>query len=350
MEGRDSEVIERREIPRIGVDDDRPIEIGASDPLRTSSRPFARLVASPVARRLVVSRLGRAILGLAVLTVLLIVVGSSLSRNVVGWLHGQEVYRVEFKDIELVPAPPGWIKGGREELLEEVRGGRDDLESFSMLDLKLDALLTDFRRNPWIARADRATTANPKRVTVYLEYREPVAVVQIVQSDQRKRYPIDRGGIVLPGESLDLDHSGDLTKILVSIPLGEPRPGIEWPGEAAEGRSRVILAARLAGFFKERLAEEVSVSQDLKPVKIFANDPNLTGLVVELADRTFVLWTRFHSKQSGDEPTDTEKWDRLKSWSQERKPVIDRLHEYLEFTRDGLAKGRFRERQGGDGP
>jgi hypothetical protein len=82
--------MERREIPRIGVDDDRPIEIGASDPLRTSSRPFARLAASPVARKLAVSRLGRAILGLAVLTSLIIVVGSSLSRNFVGWLHGQD--------------------------------------------------------------------------------------------------------------------------------------------------------------------------------------------------------------------------------------------------------------------
>jgi hypothetical protein len=339
-------VFERRDIPRIGVDDDRPIEIGAADPLRTSSRPFARLAASPVARKLAVSRIGRAILGLAVLTSLLIVVGSSLSRNLVPWLHGQDFYRVEFKDIELVPAPPAWIRGGRAELLEEVRGGRDDLESFSILDLKLDALLTDFRRNPWIARADRATSTNPKRVTVYLEYREPVAVVL---TEGRKSYPIDRGGIVLPGESLDPDHSGNLTKILASVPLGEPRSGIEWPGEA-EVRSRMILAARLAGFFRERAAEEASISPDARPVKIFANDPESTGLLVQLADHTYVLWTRFHSKHPGDGPTDAEKWDRLKAWSVERKPAVHALEEYLEFTRDGIDKGRFRQNQGSGSP
>ncbi len=235
--------------------------------------------------------------------------GSSVSRTVVAWLHRRPEYRVRFDDIGLDPAPPPWIKGGRAALLDAIRDDRRHLESFSILDLDLDRLLTDVRRNPWVARADRASKSYPDKITVALAYREPVA---LVQSGTGPAVPVDRDGVALPLEGLDLAKAGRLVTIEAEPPATSPTPGLAWPGRDDDRpdrpgpRARVLRAARLAGYLKAYL-------QAIKPgewspgsVRILVHEPNV-GLWVEF-DRTLVLWGRYATLGGPGEPSDDEKW------------------------------------------
>ena len=310
MDRRDVVRIGRAESPGPTESDVAPDDMGP--PRVVSSRRFARLVEHPAARRLAVSKLGRAVIGLAIVVALIVIGGSTLSKSVVTWLHRRPEYQTSFAVIELDPPPPPWIKGGRSLLLESIRAGRDSLLSFSALDLDLDALLADFRLNPWILRADRAETHHPNRIVVRLVYREPVAIVVLLDNT---RYTIDAEGVVLSRGEIDFLRSGPLLEIHATNPPEEPKPGLSWPTSASERRAgrgdRVAVAARLAGFLKtksDRLPKPPATQPDRR-TRMFTNHGR--ELWVVFPDETMVCWTRFDSSVDPTEPSDAEKWDRL---------------------------------------
>lgn len=306
MEHRDPSRPAPADPPRL--DDEPPASATAP---RAPSKRFARLVESPAVRRLAVDRLARALLALAAVAGLVVVGGSSLSRSVVAWLHRQKDYETRFADIVLEPPPPPWIKGGRPALLEAIRDGRANLQTFSILDLDLDKLLTDVRRNPWVARADRASKLYPDRVTVALAYREPVA---LVRAGAATPAPVDREGVVLPAEGLDLAKAGPLATIAAEPPAEPPRPGLAWPdgepGEKARPRARVVRAARLAGQIKDALRDVGPTAWRPERVEILVHEPDQPGFWVEF-DRTPVLWGLRATLDAPGEPTDLDKWRSL---------------------------------------
>ena len=173
---------------------------------RAPSRRFARLVESPAARRVAAGRLGRTLLVLAAVAGLVVIGGSSVSRTVVAWLHRRPEYRIKFSEIALDPPPPPWIKGGGEALLESVRAGRKHLESLSILDLDLDHLLTDVRRNPWVARVERAEKSYSNRLSGV-----PGPTASRSPSSHARPRPADAGRprrrAALPADELDISPS-----------------------------------------------------------------------------------------------------------------------------------------------
>ena len=297
--------MDRREPPRIGPADGPGLDLGAADPARPASpsRRFARLVESPAARRLATGRLGRAVLALAAVVGLVVVGGSSVSRSVVAWLHRRPEYRAMFADIALEPPPPPWIKGGREALLEAVRDDRSHLETLSILDLDLSHILTDFRRNPWVARADRAEKGYPNRLTVALAYREPVA---LVRAGPGPPTPVDREGVVLPASEFDPDRAGPLATIEAEPASSSPEPGLAWPGPG----ERVLRAARLAGRLKDLLRAAAPGDWAPEAIEIRVDGPARSGFWVKV-EGTFVLWSRYARLDAPDGPSDDDIWRAL---------------------------------------
>ncbi len=305
-----SEVMEHRETSRIGEDDGSGLEPGPGEVPRAPSRRFARLIESPAARRPALDRIGRALLALAAVAGLAVVAGSSLSRSVVAWLHRQRDYRVRFADIVLDPPPPPWIEGGRPALLESIRDGRKHLETLSVLDLDLDRLLTDVRRNPWVARADRAVKSYPDQVAVSLSYREPVALVRTATGPP---IPVDREGVALPHDGLDAARAGPLATIEDDPASTPPGPGLAWPGDPrarASPRTRVVRGARLAGHLKDALRGVGPKDWRPESVLILVDEPKHTGFWVEF-DGTLVLWGRYATLDAPGDPSDSEKWRTL---------------------------------------
>lgn len=331
---------EHRDIPRVGSPDDRPVGGETEGPPRSASRRLGRLVEAQAVRRLALSRIGRAGLAFAVLAALTVVGGRSISRWMVAWLHARPEHRVAFRDLRLDPSPPPWIKGGREVLLEQVGGGRASLGSF--LDLDLDALLDDFRRNPWVARADRAVKDFPGRVTVSLRYREPVATVDL----DGVRYVLDREGVVLPSRDLDLNKAGRLVDLVADNPPPPPKPGLSWPDEPDGRPGRVGRAARLAGFLKDRIRDEAVDLPQLTPDRVVANaeGSNAQGYWVRMADsqKMFVLWALPRSIDAPGEPADLDKWRWLTERIRGDGLALSRNKEYVDFDASGLRVRRFR--------
>jgi hypothetical protein len=313
------------------------LDLGPSEPPRAPSQRFVRAGESPGVRRLAFDRLGRALLVSLVFVALAAAGGSSVSRTVVAWLHRRPEYRVRFDDIGLDPGPPPWIKGGRAALLDAIRDDRKHLLSFSILDLDLDRLLTDVRRNPWVARADRAAKSYPDKITVALAYREPVA---LVQSGTGPAVPIDREGVALPAEGLDLAKAGRLVMIEAEPTTTSPTPGLAWPGpdddrpDKPGPRARVLRAASLAGHLKAYLQAIKPGEWSPESVRILVHEPNV-GLWVEF-DKTLVLWGRYATLGGPGEPSDDEKWRGLVAVARGEgglKPL--KAEEYLD-GRDGM--------------
>jgi hypothetical protein len=308
--------MEHHEPPRIGPVEGPSTSLGASEPPRATRRAARRAddePAAPAPRRLALDKLGKVIvLSLAALG-LAFAGGSSVSRSVVAWLHRRPEYRVRFDDIVLEPEPPPWIKGGRRTLLDAIRGDRPHLEAFSALDLDLDRLLTDVRRNPWVARADRATKSYPGTIRVALAYREPVA---LVAAGAGPAVAIDREAVALPMDQLDVARAGPLVKIVAEPPPTAPTPGLAWPGEEggrrdrAGPRARMDRAARLAGWLKDRLREPGSGRWSPASVEFWIYESRNAGFWVRF-DETLVLWGLFPDLDAPGAPTDEEKWRRL---------------------------------------
>jgi hypothetical protein len=329
--------MDHHEAPLIGPSDGSSLDLGPSELPRAPSRRFVRSGEGDAPRRLAFDRLGRALLVSLVFVALAVAGGSSVSRTVVAWLHRRPEYRVRFDDIGLDPAPPPWIKGGRAALLEAIRDDRKHLLSFSILDLDLDRLLTDVRRNPWVARADRAAKSYPDRIAVALAYREPVA---LVQSGSGPPIPIDREGVALPADGLDMAKAGRLVTIEAESPATAPTPGLAWPGadddrpDKPGPRARVLHAARLAGHLKTYLQAIEPGEWSPGSVRILVHEPNV-GLWVEF-DRTLVLWGRYATLGGPGEPCDDEKWRGLLSVARAAgglQPL--KVEEYLD-GRDGM--------------
>jgi hypothetical protein len=302
--------MEHHDPTRIGPDDGPSLDLGPDE----SARPSKRLVRSgePAPRRLAFDRLGRALLVSLVFVGLAVAGGSSVSRSVVAWLHRRPEYRVKFADIALAPPPPPWIKGGRTALLEAIRDDRRHLESFSILDLDLDRLLTDVRRNPWVARADGAAKSYPDRIGLTLTYREPVA---LVQTGTGPPWPIDREGVALPRDGLDASQAGPLVTIEAEPPSTAPKPGVIWPGDDDDRgdrpgpHARVVRAARLAGRLKAGLRPTEPGAWRPESVRILVHEAN-AALWVKF-DKTMVLWGRYATLDAPGEISDDEKWNAL---------------------------------------
>ncbi len=151
----------------------------------------------------------------------------------------------------VVTPPPAWLRANVVE--EVVRYG--SLQGHSILDPQLTIKVADaFRLHPWVRSVLRVSKHHPARVEVDLEYRRPVALVEVTTATAHGVLPVDEEGVLLPREDF-IDQQGQLITDALKYPVivaGESLPqgsvGASW------GDRTVIDAARIAALFRDAWA------------------------------------------------------------------------------------------------
>lgn len=332
--------MEHREPPRIGR---------SEGPTRDATEPagaprFARLVPPPHARRLVLSRLGLALL----VGALALFAGSRLVEFLRSWVDRQPTYRLDFDQVVLDPPPPNWLRGGKDAFLRRIPIDPSKNHQTSVLDIELDGLLKRVTLNCWVKNVVSIRRSYPNRLEIRLEYRIPVMRVSPAGGPD---VAVDAEGNVLPMEDLDPRALGPLPRLLgIEKPPPEGNLGKVWKARDEKSgleidENRVVKAAKLAQFLKSvragkdlpsplPLNNEISVNPDEHVPR-----ENLWLGVGGLKNETsfWVHWSYIPESEIDLKVSAEEKWRRLVDWVKQGE-LAEMKGRYLIFTESGIVK------------
>ncbi len=157
-------------------------------------------------------------------------------------LSKRSEYLLPAGDIEITQ-PPHWVP---RDLVRQVVENANLPEQLPLLD---DNLVQDvaeaFRLNPWVDEVVSVKKSYPAKVCVELNYRRPVAMVEVKQG----QYPIDEHGVVLPPQDFSVSDTRTYPTItgVVSTPQGPA--GTAWGDKVVEDAA--TLAAELGPHWKK---------------------------------------------------------------------------------------------------
>jgi hypothetical protein len=340
--------MEHRETPRRVTAEGRP-----RDPTAESSedgRRFARFVASPTERRLVLGRLALAVFASVLGLLAAGGVGTVLWERMVDWLHSRPQYQTTFGAIRLEPPPPPWFRGGSRVFLDRVgRTAQRPDGPFSALDVSLPDLAREFLHYCWVKRVVKVERHPPNQLIVRLEYYVPVAWWS-ASTRRTDRVLVDEDGVILPDEDVEEDPSEPLIQLIGLDPPSEPRPGRLWktsddsesPGKA---NGRVLAAAKLAAYLRSALRREPKpIPAALRPVAIqVIGEGDRSFVFVENAEKTMIYWAEPPTLETPGNRTAGQRWADLKDWVRRHPddPPIQKPF-YLDFSKDGVVVKRGR--------
>jgi len=147
-------------------------------------------------------------------------------------------YAIDNERLEL-PPQPDWIPTNIKD--EVVRDG--GLSSLSLLDPQVTLKVArEFALHCWVAHVRRVRKDYSGRVIVDLEYRRPVAMVEVRTNGQRGLLPVDASGVLLPPQDFTAEPTREFLRIAVGDTLPVGSPGTPW-GDPAVAESAVIAEA-----------------------------------------------------------------------------------------------------------
>jgi hypothetical protein len=156
-------------------------------------------------------------------------------------LERHSEYRLAAAQIEIT-APPHWVP---HDLVEQVVEHANLSRELSILDDNLVGEVAEaFRLSPWVDEVVSVTKSYPARVVVAVNYRRPVAMVEVRQG----QYPVDSHGVLLPPQEFSVadTHAYPTITGVVSTPQGPA--GTEWGDPVVEDAAR--LADELSAQWK----------------------------------------------------------------------------------------------------
>jgi hypothetical protein len=272
---------------------------------------------------------GRAVLFIVAALAVLIVLcyfSSQATRAAIGWLHHQPQYQLPFEQIQLIPAPPPWFRGGTKTFLEAVRLDAKESESIPILDVTPDQIILDFRNYAWV-RGVGQVTYGPRTIIVPVRYRQPVAYVQLPNGDQKL---VDETGTILQTRDIDetqLDQVLQLGRLIriagtdLAAP-SDPRPGIGWKTRAMgsdhdEVDVRVLAAAKLASFLSQpSQLGDANRRRALRMIEINVTEFDAHGLFLKNVEDAWIWWREAPGDERPGRPTAAEKWAMLRRWEE----------------------------------
>ncbi len=287
----------------------------------SGSRRFARLVESPTARRLSPRRL-LAALALATLAAWGISeAGGRLSRSVGRWVASRPEHQVPFSEIEMVPAPPPYVRSGVSGILDSVRVEAKYPETISTLETDLEALRVAFSRNPWIERAGPIRSSY-RHLSIQVVYRIPMALVVFnTETEKDLAVVIDREGVEMPSAPSQFEWSekkpryraaGDSHTLVEVRGLGVPisnRLGLVLKSSNPRiDDDKVPEAAKLAEFLAIRADSKTPKGRPFPDFPNIVYDPRTSGFFLLDSKQNWVFWKSAPDKELTEEAKSTEKW------------------------------------------
>lgn len=263
-----------------------------------------------------------ALVGLAffILVVVAVVYGwRTFGRTVVA----RPIYRLAVESIKVTP-PPAWIKTDiRAEIVRD--GALTDLTIFDK-----DATLRVYQAfelhgSPWISQVKRVSKQPPAQLTVDVEYRHPVAWVEVPglkPGDEGGVIPVDATGYVLPTRDFTKAQLPEYLRISIRDVRPYGLAGSAWGDPRVAGAAQI---ARVLGDVWKPL--EVFRILLASPADSSAAEPSYE---LELASGQRLLWGVAPGTTSVREPTAETKIERLvklhetlKSWDRAPSEGID---------------------------
>lgn len=269
-----------------------------------SSAPAARFgLPSGPARRLLLGLLlvGFLIGGTAVLW-----------ERVRGWVLRSPDYCLTVQQVETTPQPE-WI---RSDIRDEVFHHPMLDGPLSILDPELPYHIAQaFALHPWVAKVRGVRPHFPAGVTVDLEYRRPVCVVEQVLDGAVELRPVDAEGVVLPKNEFSATALGQYPRLadIHTSPVGSE--GTRW------GDARVLGAAQIAAALGEewkRLGLEQIVATAAE-----RGSPDAWNYELFTRRRTRILWGRGPEQPLANEFPAAEKVRRLKDYVRDHGSLDD---------------------------
>ena len=200
---------------------------------------------------------------------------------------------ISAQTIEITPTPP-WIRSDiKQEVI--VAGGLSGL-SIREEDLTL-RVAEAFRMHSWVAKVKRVSKKHPATVLVTLEYRQPVAMVEVPdrtvagQFIEGGLYPIDAAGVLLPTADFTSERARAFPRIAAQDAAPMSPPGAAWGDHRIHDAA--VTAAALAPYW-EKL--------DLYRIIALAGSTDARGekdVVFRLMTRgnTMILWGHAPGKE-----------------------------------------------------
>jgi hypothetical protein len=157
-------------------------------------------------------------------------------------LDGRSEYRLRAAQIQITQTPH-WVPHN---LVEQVIEKADLPAEMSLLDENLTREIAGaFALHPWVEEVVSVTKSFPAMVEVKLNYRRPVAMVQVKQG----LYPIDVHGVLLPPQDFSAADARTYPQILDVLSTPQGPAGSDWGDPVVAEAAR--LASELAPVWKK---------------------------------------------------------------------------------------------------
>jgi hypothetical protein len=232
--------------------------------------------------------------------------------------------------------PPHWVP---RDLVEQVLDQAQFPKQLSLLDDDLTRKIAiAFDRHPWVADVVHVQKSVPARIDVELEYRRPVAMVQV----EAGMYPIDPKGILLPPSDFSVAESESYPLItdVKSSPRGSA--GTPW------GDPSILGAARIADALSTHWRDF-----DLKEIRRIRRTPEdateTTFYELGTVGGSRILWGRAPGDDHPGELTVKQKIGRLQRYHSDfggfdepHGPYEIDIRHWQEISRRPLTAGEFR--------
>jgi hypothetical protein len=252
------------------------------------------------------------------LTIPLLVVLALWASLWFAWQHwGREAtrddYRITAESLTLTPQP-AWIHS--DVRAEVIRAG--GLEGLSLGDPQLvEQVQRAFALNGWVARVKEVRKRYPARIIVDVEYRCPVAMVEVNWRGQPSLYFVDENSVLLPKEDQDKSPEERQREYqnYLRINAGDVSPagriaGQKWGGAKIAGAAR--LAALGKNKWQEMGVQRIVVVEDLNAQPVYE-------LQTDGAAR--VLWGHAPGAEVSGEPEAAAKWAWLTQFVARQGPL-----------------------------
>lgn len=224
-----------------------------------------------------------------------------------------------------VPPPPEWIHADvKSEVFEKAQ-----LNELSVLDPKATVKVYNaFAVHGWVAKVNRVTKQAGPKMIVELEYRQPVAMVEVYDHDKWGLLPIDGRGVVLSPNDFSRNQAGSFLRVAVdgAMPLGDV--GSNW------GDSRVVGGARIAEAWGEHW-------KGLQLYRISATAETAGGppvYEISTRDNSRILWGNAPGQEGANENTPQQKIEMILAEVNRTGPLTGRTPPVIIDVRRGDAR------------
>jgi hypothetical protein len=225
---------------------------------------------------------------------------------VAGWSYAWRIWGepgTTSKDFVVMPEnisitpPPTWIHADVK--AEATKSG--SLSSLPLRDPQLvDKVSRAFAAHSWVASVKKVSKHYPARIEVELEYRRPVAMVEVTWQGEPKLYFIDAASVLLPSEDFEKEVEQKAPHFL-RIFAGDVSPtgrafGTPWGSEKIAGAA--LLAQAWQDHWQQLGLYRLLVTDD-------ANAKPMYWLATKSGTR--VLWGHAPGSEAKEEQTPREK-------------------------------------------